>query len=169
MRQAAAAAAALLAVVALTGGVLSGKYEKFLDRLYEGTVPQATIEEVEGMMEDSETLYLLDTRAGEEFRVSRLQGARHVGFETFSLDEVDDIPKDDRIVVYCAVGFRSERVGEKLLEAGYSRVLNMRGGIFAWVNSGFPVYGDGGATDRIHGYSRRWSRWLEKGEVVYGP
>jgi hypothetical protein len=72
-------------------------------------------------------------------------------------------------VVYCAVGYRSERVGEKLLEAGYSRVLNMRGGIFAWVNRGFPVYGDGGHTDRIHGYSRRWSRWLERGEVVYGP
>jgi rhodanese-related sulfurtransferase len=169
MRYTAAAAAAVCTVVALTGGVLSPDYEKFLDRVYEGTVPQATVDEVRGMIEDSETVYLLDTRAGEEYRVSRLEGARHVDFETFSPDEVSDIPEDGRIVVYCAVGYRSERVGEKLLEEGYSRVLNMRGGIFAWVNNGFPVYGDGGRTDRIHGYSRRWSRWLERGEVVYAP
>src|SRR5690606_42136192 len=54
-----------------------------------------------------------------------------------------DIPKQSTIVVYCAVGNRAERIGEKLLKAGYKHVYNLYGGIFEWMNQGNPVYTSG--------------------------
>ena len=42
--------------------------------------------------------------------------------------------QDAPIVVYCSVGIRSQRVGQQLLEAGYTQVWNLRGGIFKFGN-----------------------------------
>jgi rhodanese-related sulfurtransferase len=159
----------VVAAIALLGGIISRDYEKFLNRLYKGTVPLITVEDVHELLQEGEPVRLLDARTAEEFSVSHLPSARYVGYESFSADRVLDIPKKERIVVYCAVGYRSERVGEKLIEAGYRNVSNMKGGIFAWVNRGFPLYDDEGPTSRVHGYSKRWSRWLERGDVVYKP
>lgn len=56
--------------------------------------------------------YLLDDREQRKFEVSHLANARFVGYNDFSLDRVADIPKDSTILVYCSVGYRSEKVGE---------------------------------------------------------
>ena len=46
-------------------------------------------------------------------------GTSRVGFKDFDLSMVDDLPKDAIIVTYCSVGYRSERIGEKLKKAGF--------------------------------------------------
>ena len=48
--------------------------------------------------------------------------------------------KSDTIVLYCSIGYRSEKIGEKLVEMGYGHVFNLYGGIFEWVNRDLPVY-----------------------------
>ena len=40
------------------------------------------------------------------------------------------------IIVYCSIGVRSEDIGEKLKELGYTKILNLYGGIFDWKNKG---------------------------------
>lgn len=112
--------------------------------------------------------YLLDARERREFEVSHLENARFVGFDDFSLDRVADIPKDSAVVVYCSVGYRSEKVAEKLLAAGFTKVVNLYGGIFQWVNEGnMVVDADDHPTPKVHAYSRTWGVWLKKGEKVY--
>ncbi|MBF9254188.1 rhodanese-like domain-containing protein [Pontibacter sp. 172403-2] len=110
---------------------------------------------------------LLDIRTPAEFRVSHIKGARFVNADKFDLKQVQDIPKDTPIVVYCSVGARSQKIGEELKEAGYHQVQNLYGGLFEWVNEGYPVYNRQGRTNRVHAYSKTWGVWLQKGEKVY--
>ncbi|MBZ0206245.1 MAG: rhodanese-like domain-containing protein [Flavobacteriales bacterium] len=111
---------------------------------------------------------LLDARSKEEYDVSHIAKARRVGYDDFDIAKVKDLPKDAAIVVYCSVGYRSERVTEKLLKAGYTSVRNLYGGIFEWVNTGHAVVDDvGKPTNRIHTYNKNWSRWALKGEKVH--
>ncbi len=111
---------------------------------------------------------LLDTREAPEFAVSHLRGARLVGYDTFSLAAVQDVPKDAPIVVYCSVGARSEKIGAQLQQAGFTNVRNLYGGIFEWVNEGQPVVKAANEpTDRVHAYSRTWGIWLQHGQRVY--
>ena len=100
-----------------------------MESLYKKTVPLIKSDALKPKLED---VVLLDTRAKEEFEVSHIKGARFVDYDDFEVEKVKDIPIDQEIIVYCSVGYRSERVGEKLQKAGYSNVKNLYGGIF-WV------------------------------------
>jgi hypothetical protein len=43
----------------------------------------------------------------------------------------------------------------------------MYGGIFEWVNNGYPIVNSAGPTQRVHAFDRTWGVWLKKGEKVY--
>lgn len=131
-------------------------------KLYKNTVPVLRPEQVRTAH------VILDARERGEYDVSHLRGARWVGHEDFNLKRVSRISKTDTIIVYCSIGYRSERVGEKLLKAGYTKVFNLYGGIFQWKNSGHAVVdANNDTTERVHCYDRSWSRFLMKGEQVY--
>lgn len=109
----------------------------------------------------------LDAREPQEFRVSHIKNARPVGYDDFELASVKDLSKDTAIIVYCSVGYRSEKITEKLIDAGFTNVENLYGGIFEWVNSGRTVVNDLGSSQRVHTYNKDWSKWLLRGEKVY--
>ncbi len=132
--------------------VTSPSYHRMLDSLLDHSVPEVTVADIEA----SEAL-LLDARELNEFKVSRIENARWVGFNTFSLKSVKDVPKDQEIIVYCSVGYRSEKVAEKLQAAGFTNVSNLYGGIFEWVNQDRDlVDSEGHHTGRVHAYDRTW-------------
>ena len=62
---------------------------------------------------------LLDAREREEYDVSHLPNAVFVGYNNFEKKTLTDVPKDKPIVVYCSIGYRSEKIGEKLQKMGY--------------------------------------------------
>lgn len=132
------------------------------------TVPYIQVDE----LANSSAYLLMDTREKEEFEVSRLENSLWVGHSNFKIEKVvQQVPdKDTPIVVYCSVGVRSEDIGEELKKAGYTRVKNLYGGIFAWKNQGNTVVGpDGKATEKVHAYSKYWGRLLTNGDKVYSP
>jgi len=49
------------------------------------------------------------------------------------VDRLDALSVDDEIVVICRTGVRSARVQQYLLGRGFGRVLNLTGGMNAWV------------------------------------
>ncbi|MBD1395561.1 rhodanese-like domain-containing protein [Pontibacter sp. JH31] len=149
------------------GATTDKAYELMLKGMYSDTVETITPTELQAATHQPNQPVLLDTRSEAEFLVSHLAGARLVAYESFDLSQLKDVPKNTPIVVYCSVGYRSEKIGEKLQEAGYTQVQNLYGGIFEWVNQGHPVFNRQGETDRVHAYSRAWGIWLRKGEKVY--
>ncbi len=146
--------------------VLNPDFETRLDHIYRHSVKTVTVAELKKM--DKKGVFILDTREEDEFDVSHLKFARHVGYIWFDMRSVYNIPKRSTIIVYCAVGNRAERIGEKLLKAGYKHVYNLYGGIFEWINRGNPVYtSDMVQTSEIHGYNRHWGNWLTRGAKVF--
>lgn len=94
------------------------------------------------LLSEDKDFVLLDTRSVKEYKSGHLEDARFVNFETFTLKEVGDIPKDKEIIVYCLSGGRSNRVGMQLLGAGYEKVHNLEGGISSWNEKKYPIVHD---------------------------
>ena len=97
----------------------------------------------------SDVTVILDTRSRREFDVSRLEGAQFIGYEEFSLELLPKtLHKEDTIVLYCSVGYRSGKIRDRLAEAGYRNAYNLQGGIFDWVimvlhSASMPIIGYG--------------------------
>ena len=141
-------------------------FKEKLDSTYRNTIPLLSVKEFKQF--DRHNFFILDAREEEEFEVSHLKNARHVGYYWFDMRSVYDIPYDATVVVYCTIGNRSERIAEKLRRAGYDCVFNLYGGILEWVNTGNPVYKSNGVqTSEVHTYSRELSQWAERGSKVY--
>jgi len=110
----------------------------------------------------------LDSRAKKEYSISHIKGAKWVGYDEFDASSLKGISKDKTIVVYCSVGYRSEKITKKLNKLGYKNVSNLYGGIFEWVNQGQKVYNTkGAATLKVHTYNKAWSKWLKRGVKIY--
>ena len=89
-------------------------------------------------------------------------------YDSFKPENIKNINKKSKIIVYCSVGYRSERIGERLLKLGFTDVSNLYGGIFDWINDGNPVVNTSGIrTDSVHTYNKEWSKWVEKGVKIY--
>lgn len=105
------------------------------------SVPVIQPEELAEMQFDSDVV-ILDTRSPQEYQEGHLENARFVNFETFSLQEVADLSKDQKIVVYCKAGGRSNQVAQQLIDAGYKRVKNLEGGLSNWKEHGYETVND---------------------------
>ncbi|TLP82744.1 rhodanese-like domain-containing protein [Maribacter sp. ACAM166] len=117
-----------------------------------------------------DSIVYLDTREKEEFDVSHLKNALWVGYSNFSEEEVlRNIPnKAQPIIVYCSIGVRSENIGEKLKSLGYTKILNLYGGIFEWKNQGGDVFNSKNIlTDSVHAFSKQWGKLLHEGVKAY--
>jgi rhodanese-related sulfurtransferase len=142
-------------------GCAQGTYEEKLESLYKGTVE---LVKADGLPPGA---VLVDAREKEEFAVSHIPNAIFSGYKDFNTDALKDLSKTDTIVVYCSVGYRSERIGEKLQKMGFSKVFNLYGGIFEWKNTGNEVVNAQGlTTEKVHTYNKKWSQWLTHGEKV---
>ncbi len=132
------------------------------------SVPYITVQEL--AMPTNKAI-IIDAREIEEFQVSHIKKALHVGFKDFKIEDVQQkIPnKNQVIVIYCSLGIRSEKIAEKLKKVGYTSIKNLYGGIFEWKNNNFEVYNTfNKPTDSIHAFSKSWSSYLNKGIKVYG-
>lgn len=136
-----------------------------LNGLLDHSVPEKSVHEIQGI----QNYVFVDAREKEEFEVSHLQGAIHVGYDYFSDTALQNISKDDSVIVYCSVGYRSEKIAEKMQKMGFSHVYNLYGGIFEWKNQGRSVVNEMGKTNKVHAYSKTWGVWLRQGEKVYSP
>jgi rhodanese-related sulfurtransferase len=103
---------------------------------------------------------LLDVRTAAEYKVSHLDKAERV--EPGSLASIIQIPKDQPIVTYCSIGYRSGAFAETLKRAGFTHILNMEGSIFKWANEGRPVYRDGKLVETVHPYNETWGILLNR-------
>ncbi len=155
---------ALLPVFTATAQTGSVPFDLMLKGLLSHTVPPLSADSLAAM----HGVVLLDAREKPEYEASHLQQARWVGYNNFNPSRLKGIPTDTTIVVYCSVGYRSEKIGEQLQQLGYKQVYNLYGGIFSWVNNNQPVVNTTGQpTDTVHAYSKSWGVWLQKGQKVY--
>jgi len=88
-------------------------------------------EQVKRRLAEGEHLVLLDVREHWEWELARIEGAISIPLSELPrrLDELD--PEEETIVI-CKVGERSAWAVGYLRRTGYSRAVNLRGGIVGW-------------------------------------
>ena len=113
----------LLAVMLLVGCGTSEKTNSYR---------QVTMEEAVTMMAEEENYILLDVRTREEYADKHIPGAVCVPNETIGSEDIPELPdKEQLILVYCRSGNRSKQASAKLVELGYTNVVEL-GGINDW-------------------------------------
>lgn len=111
--------------------------------------------------------YVLDTREKIEYDISHIPGAHFASYSNFELDPLLELPRDTTIVVYCSIGYRSEKIGEKLKKAGFTKVYNLYGSLFEWANQSYPMENEeGSTTNKVHTYNKQWSKWVDDKKVI---
>jgi rhodanese-related sulfurtransferase len=137
-----------------------------LQRYNKNTVPYITVNE----LKNRKGIVLLDAREQKEYDVSHLEKAIYVGHTKFNSKSFEkQFPnKQSKIVVYCSLGVRSEQIGEKLINLGYTNVENLYGGIFEWKNQdNLVVDNNNETTESVHAFSKEWGKYLTKGTKIY--
>jgi rhodanese-related sulfurtransferase len=104
---------------------------------------------------------LLDVRSEEEWKVSRLPGARRVEPGSNPSDVLRDVPPNTPIVTYCSVGYRSGAFATELQKLGFTNVRNLEGSIFAWANEGRLMERDGRPVSVVHPYGGFWAKLVK--------
>lgn len=139
-------------------------FDREIDDYLSGSVPAIYVEQL--LKRDLKTISILDARERKEYLVSTIPHAIHIGYDDFDMEVVSQLEKDDEIIVFCSIGYRSEKIGKKLLKAGFTNVKNLYGSIFAWANAGNPLVTPSGLpTRKLHTYNRKWSKWVENPDI----
>lgn len=142
------------------------KISDVLKKYNSETIPYIQVDSLQKLS----NVIILDAREKREFSVSHLPNSVFVGYQNFDLKKVKKMlpDKNASIVVYCTLGVRSEDIAEKLKKAGYTKVLNLFGGIFEWKNKGYRVLDTkNNETENVHVCNTYWSQWLKKGKKIY--
>ena len=89
-------------------------------------------------LDRGDALKLVDVREPNEYQINRIPGT--------VLMPLGDIPRryreldpSDEIVVHCKMGGRSEKAADFLRSVGFTRVLNLKGGILDWIDKVDPT------------------------------
>ena len=81
---------------------------------------------------------LLDVRTPEEYAEGHIKGAKLIPIQELA-GRLAEVPHDKRVYLYCHSGVRSARASKLLADHGYTNIENIKGGIVAWKQAGYPV------------------------------
>ena len=98
----------------------------------------ATISVDEAYSMYQQGVFLLDVRENSEWDEFHVPETTHIPLGELA-ERVDELPRDQRIVVICRSGNRSQQGRDILLEAGFTEVTSMDGGLKEWLALGYPT------------------------------
>lgn len=83
-------------------------------------------------------VFFVDVREQDEWDSFHIPGTTLIQLGQLS-SRLSEVPKDQQIVVVCRSGNRSQQGRDILLQAGYTKVTSMAGGVTEWKTQGFPI------------------------------
>ncbi|WP_028979819.1 molybdopterin-synthase adenylyltransferase MoeB [Sporocytophaga myxococcoides] len=109
---------------------------------FEPGYKELTVQELKAKLDKKDQIFLLDVREEYEYEICNL-GGKLIPVSRIQ-QQVDQIPENIPVVVYCHLGMRSAMVVKFLTEEfGFKNLYNLEGGIHAWskqIDSNVPVY-----------------------------
>jgi molybdopterin/thiamine biosynthesis adenylyltransferase/rhodanese-related sulfurtransferase len=104
-------------------------------------VPEIAPRELKARLDRGDNLFILDVRESHEYQICNL-GGYLIPLGDLS-KRVNELDSSREIVAHCRSGKRSAEASEFLRQAGFRKVLNLKGGILAWsdeVDPSVPKY-----------------------------
>jgi len=96
------------------------------------SIPDITVQELEALIAAEADVFILDVRNPDEYEICNIKG-HLIPFKDLP-SRLQELDPEQHIVVHCHAGGRSSRATEYLLQQGFKKVQNLRGGITAWAN-----------------------------------
>ena len=86
---------------------------------------------------------VLDVRTPEEYEIEHLNNAKILNVRSGKFeDELEKMDKNKEYFIYCKAGRRSRKAAELMQKHGFTRVVNITGGISKWKSKRLPVTSD---------------------------
>lgn len=104
---------------------------------------------------------LIDARPPEQYAVSRIAGSVEIDPTAPDLHPLNNISKDQPLVVYDATGVQGTAMVIALTSEGFTRASNLEGGLFRWTNEGHPIVADAGPATKVYPLTGAWGRLLK--------
>lgn len=101
-------------------------------------VPGITVAQLRQRLVAEPKPFLLDVREPWEFAEGHVPEARLIPLGELER-RVNDVPRDQPVLVICHSGQRSLAAATYLRQMGYPDVSNVDGGTGAWIEQGYPV------------------------------
>ena len=90
------------------------------------------------LIDNNKDVYILDVRTKDEYNEVHLKDAHLIPIQELE-QNINNIPRDKKVVVHCAAGKRSAKACELLKDKGLKELYNVEGGIRKWEAEGYPV------------------------------
>ena len=98
---------------------------------------EITAPELKRRLDRGDALTIIDVREVNEYQINRIEGALLMPLGDVPRRYTELNPRDE-IIVQCKVGARSAKAAEFLRSVGFTRVLNLKGGILDWIDKVDP-------------------------------
>jgi molybdopterin/thiamine biosynthesis adenylyltransferase/rhodanese-related sulfurtransferase len=106
-------------------------YREFCGEVDEDERWEISPVDLKKLKDKGERIVLLDVRNPEEVEISNIKNSTLIPLPDLP-GRLDQLNKNDMIIVYCRIGERSRNALEILKNAGFKNVKNLTGGINAW-------------------------------------
>src|ERR1700682_1934730 len=94
---------------------------------------ETTVEELKQRLDGGEPGFILDVRNPEEYQIGRIPGSTLLPLPSLP-QRFRELDRDRELVVHCKSGMRSQKAIQFLREQGFTKLLNLKGGILAWAD-----------------------------------
>jgi len=89
-------------------------------------------------IESNKDIVVIDVRTISEYKSGHISDA--ISIPLLSLKQrINELDKEDSIIVYCKGGSRSEEACKILTQNGFENIFNLEGGIDAWSFAGYEI------------------------------
>lgn len=96
--------------------------------------------EFQNLEKEYENEVLLDVRTPEEFATGHLRGATNIDWNSSSFEtEIKKLDKNKPVLIYCRSGRRSAAAADKMRSIGFTKVIELEGGILDWQAKNLPI------------------------------
>jgi len=99
-----------------------------------------TAEQLENILKTNHT-QIVDLRGAAEYKTGHIKGTDNIFIGTLER-HLDEIKKDQQVIIHCQAGDRSSIGYSLLYKHGFKNVKNYAGGITEWLSKGNPVVTD---------------------------
>lgn len=120
---------------------MAGKtYQDFV-REAKTRITEVTAAEAMRLVREHPGTVLVDCREPNEFSLGHIPGAVFIPRGVLEQNIDRAVPRERKVILYCASGNRSALAADVLQEMGYPDVASLAGGIRAWVDAGGDIEG----------------------------
>ena len=96
------------------------------------------VEQAKSLIESQPSLIILDVRTKGVYDSSHIERAILIPVDELG-NRLDELSKNDEILVYCLTGNRSLSAVNILQADGFSKIFHMKNGITGWTQAGYPT------------------------------